>query len=121
MCGQVRYYLVSFFMHMSNIAVIRTGGKQYLVKTGDVLKVEKLASEGEVVFSDVLLVSDAKGEKVDVGTPKVSAQVKASVSRQGRAKKVRVVHFKPKVRQHKVYGHASRLYEENVHVPATGT
>ena len=75
-------------------AVIKTGGKQYNVTTGDVVKIEKIAGEEgkEVVFNDVL----ALGEKL--GTPLVSgASVKALVVKQ--AKDAKVIVFKKKRRQ----------------------
>ena len=75
-------------------AIIRTGGKQYKVNTGDVLKIEKIAGEegSSVVFSEVL----AKGDVV--GTPLVSgASVKATIVKQAKADKVVV--FKKKRRQ----------------------
>ena len=76
-------------------AIIRTGGKQYKVNTGDVLKIEKIAGEegSSVVFSEVL----AKGDVV--GTPLVSgASVKATIVKQAKADKVIV--FKKKRRQY---------------------
>ncbi|MBM3204683.1 50S ribosomal protein L21 [Candidatus Uhrbacteria bacterium] len=86
------------------IAVIQTGGKQYLVKPGDVLNVEKLeAKQGDQVSFETLLT--AEGEKVEIGAPFVSGQVKAEVIEQGRAKKIEVVHYKPKVRYQKRSGH----------------
>ncbi len=91
---------------MSKLAVIKTGGKQYLVKEGEVLKVEKLPYEVGKSFdlSEVLLVVD--GDKVNIGKPLVDgAKVVANVIEQGRGKKIRVVHYKPKTREHKVYGH----------------
>ena len=83
-------------------AVIKTGGKQYKVKKGDILKVEKLNKKpGEtVVFEEVLLAGDK------IGAPKVEgSQVKAEVLAEGKGKKIRVVKYKAKVRYHKVYGH----------------
>lgn len=91
---------------MSKLAVIKTGGKQYIVKEGDALKVEKLPYEQSksFTFEEILLVAD--GDKVAIGTPLVSgAKVIAQVLEQGRGKKIRVVHYKPKTRYHKVYGH----------------
>ncbi len=79
-------------------AVIKTGGKQYKVSEGDVLKVEKLnaAPGDEIEISDVLMVVD--GEDVKIGTPVIdSATVKAKVIEQGRGKKVIV--FKKKRRK----------------------
>ena len=80
-------------------AIIQTGGKQYRVAPGDVLRVERLpGARGDAVQLDqVLLVSDDAGS-VRVGTPLVAnAQVKGQIVRQGRAKKVLV--FKKKRRK----------------------
>lgn len=86
-------------------AVIRTGGKQYLVKEGDTLKVEKLAVEaGSTIDLEVLFIGDDKGVKVGAPTVK-GAKVSAKVLEQGRADKVRVVKYKPKSRYRKVAGH----------------
>ena len=74
-------------------AVIRTGGKQYKVTSGDVVKIEKIAGEEgkEVVFNEVLALGDT------VGTPLVSgASVKATVLKQ--AKDAKVIIFKKKRR-----------------------
>ncbi len=79
-------------------AVIKTGGKQYKVSQGDILKVEKLnaAPGDEIEISDVLMLVD--GEEVTLGTPVVEgASVKAKIIEQGRAKKVIV--FKKKRRK----------------------
>lgn len=75
-------------------AVIRTGGKQYKVATGDVVKIEKIAGEEgkEVVFNEVLALGEA------VGTPLVAgASVKATVLKQ--TKDAKVIIFKKKRRQ----------------------
>ena len=75
-------------------AVIKTGGKQYKVASGDVVKMEKIAGEEgkEVIFNEVLALDDT------VGTPLVSgASVKATVLKQARDAKVIV--FKKKRRQ----------------------
>jgi large subunit ribosomal protein L21 len=77
-------------------AVIETGGKQYTVRQGDVIKVEKLAAEeGESLDIDrVLLVS---GDSVKVGTPFVSgAKIVAKVLEHGKGKKVISFRYKPK-------------------------
>ncbi len=85
-------------------AVIKTGGKQYLVQEGQVLSIEKLeAKEGEKVSFDVLMKFE--GEKVEIGTPDLSSKVEAEVIEQGRAKKVEVVHYKAKIRYRKRSGH----------------
>lgn len=86
------------------IAVIHTGGKQYLVQEGDLLKVEKLeAKPGEQVSFDVLMTAD--GTKVAIGTPKLAKQISAEVVAQGRAAKISVVKNKAKVRYTRRVGH----------------
>mgnify|MGYP001612056753 CR=1 FL=1 len=90
------------------IAVIKTGGKQYKVKEGDTIKVEKLDAEAGkgIDFSEVLLVADEKGENVKVGAPFVAgATVAATVLAQGRTKKIDVIKYKRKIRYRKKYGH----------------
>lgn len=77
---------------MSDFAIFQTGGKQYRVKTGDVIKVEKLDADGDVTFDHVLMI----GERV--GTPTIDgASVIATVVEQKRGDKVLV--FKKKRRQ----------------------
>jgi large subunit ribosomal protein L21 len=83
-------------------AIIETGGKQYKVSEGDVLYVEKLnaEAESEVVFDKVLM---ANGK---VGSPYLEgATVKATVEKQGRAKKIIVFKYKSKKNYHKKQGH----------------
>lgn len=92
-------------------AIIKTGGKQYKVKVGDIIKIEKITAneKQEIIFDDVLLIFDEEnGEVKDfkIGKPKIeSAQVKAKVVEQGRDKKVTVIKYKPKIRYKKKYGH----------------
>ncbi|MBI2626899.1 MAG: 50S ribosomal protein L21 [Parcubacteria group bacterium] len=89
-----------------HFAIILTGGKQYLVKEGDLLKVEKLnPKEGEdLVFDKVLLFSD--GEAVKLGKPYLEgASVRASILEQGKDKKKIVFRFKSKTRYKKKKGH----------------
>lgn len=87
-------------------AIIETGGKQYKVAEGDVIKVEKLAVEAgqEYAFDKVLVV--AKDSHVTVGAPYVAgAKVSASVIGDGKEKKVVVYKYKPKKGFHKKKGH----------------
>jgi len=87
-------------------AIIATGGKQYTVNEGDVIKIEKLdVNEGDTVtFDQVLFVNN--GDKSSVGNPTVSgATVSASVVENGRAKKVIVYKYKRKSGYHKKNGH----------------
>ena len=86
-------------------AIIVTGGKQYKVSEGDVIRVEKLDVEAgkEVTFDNVIAVSDDKTLKVagDVANAKVSA----TVMEQGKGKKVIVYKYKRKTGYHKKNGH----------------
>jgi large subunit ribosomal protein L21 len=89
------------------LAVIKTGGKQYLVKKDDVLSIEKIGKEiGQAIsFDEVLLLID-DNKKVELGTPYLkNAKVMAEVLEEGKGKKVLVVKYKPKVRYHKKRGH----------------
>jgi large subunit ribosomal protein L21 len=92
---------------MAMIAVIQTGGKQYLVREGQELQVEKLNTEvGGKVDVNVLLVSDEEGTKTRVGTPTLSGvSVTAVVLDQGREEKVSVIKYKSKVRYRRNVGH----------------
>ena len=88
-------------------AVIKTGGKQYKVETGETLKIEKIegkAKGDKIAFSDVLLVDDGKTTKV--GTPNVSgAAVEGEITDVGRNQKITVIHYKQKSRYYKKAGH----------------
>lgn len=87
-------------------AIIKTGGKQYKVSEGKIIKVEKLdVKEGETVdFNEVLLLS--KDKKTEIGTPFVNgAKVTGKVLMQGRNKKVIVFKYKPKKRYKVKKGH----------------
>lgn len=88
-------------------AVIRTGGKQYIVREGQQLKIEKVAGEkGAKIDFEVLLKAEDDGSKVDLGTPVVSgAKVTGEIVEQGKAKKIDVVKYKPKSRYTRRTGH----------------
>jgi large subunit ribosomal protein L21 len=92
---------------MATLAVIHTGGKQYLVKEGDTLRVEKLdAKEGDVLTLDALLVMDESGKDVKVGAPTVKgATVSVKVTGTGKADKIMVVKFHAKTRYKRRNGH----------------
>ena len=86
-------------------AIIATGGKQYKVSEGDVIRVEKLGAEAgsTYTFDQVLVVS---GDEVKVGDPVVAgATVDATVIEDGKAKKVIVYKYKRKTGYHKKQGH----------------
>src|SRR5947209_547434 len=87
-------------------AVVRAGGKQYSVREGQLLDVERInGAEGDrVELTDVLLLSD--GETLTVGTPTIpGARVVAEVLGQARAKKVIVFKYKRKTRYKRKLGH----------------
>ncbi|WP_066014159.1 MULTISPECIES: 50S ribosomal protein L21 [Endozoicomonas] len=87
-------------------AVIRTGGKQYRVTEGEILKVEKLSNAaGESLeINDVLLI--ANGEELKVGAPVVEgAKVTAEVVSHGRGPKIKIIKFKRRKHHRKQMGH----------------
>ena len=86
-------------------AIIATGGKQYKVSEGDIIRVEKLGVEAgeKVTFDEVLAVN---GKKLVVGTPTVSgAKVTGTVVDNGKAKKIIVYKFKAKIGYRRKQGH----------------
>lgn len=90
------------------ISVIETGGKQYLVKTGDTLKIEKIEAEvgTKIAFDRVFLTANDDGTDTKIGTPVVEGvKIEAEVLEQAKGKKIRVEKFKRKIRYHKVFGH----------------
>lgn len=100
-------------------AVIETGGKQYQVKVGDIINVEKLGvDEGEkVTFDKVIAVSGDDGFKC--GVPYVDgAKVEATVLKNARLKKIIVYKYKPKKGYHKKQGH--RQYFTKVKIENIG-
>ncbi|HOJ14495.1 MAG TPA: 50S ribosomal protein L21 [Deltaproteobacteria bacterium] len=95
-------------------AVIRTGGKQYKVEEGDILRVEKLdAEKGDTVtFDDVLLIG---GDGYVLGRPTVEgARVSASVVRQMRDRKIIVFKMKRRKRYRRTQGHRQYLTEVRI-------
>ena len=92
-------------------AVIKTGGKQYKVEEGDIIRVEKLpAQKGDTItFDDILFLG---GDEYILGTPKIEdAQVSAKVLRQMRDKKIIVFKMKRRKRYRKKQGHRQDLTE----------
>jgi large subunit ribosomal protein L21 len=93
-------------------AVIRTGGKQYRVAPGDVVKIESVAAgeEKTLEFSDVLAVS---GDAGIVANP-AAAKVMAEVVRDGRGEKILVFHLKRKKQYKKLQGHRQNFTEVRI-------
>ncbi len=97
------------------LAVIKTGGKQYLVRKGDKIKIEKLdKKEGEQIeFTDVLLLE--KDKKVEIGKPIIkNAKVIGKILKQGRGKKVIIFKYKSKKRYSKKAGHRQPYTEAEI-------
>ena len=93
-------------------AVIRTGGKQYRVAPGDVVKIEKAAADADskVEFSDVLAFSDGLSPIVKPATAKVFGTVVS----EGRGDKILVFHFKRKKQYKKLQGHRQSYTEVRI-------
>ncbi len=96
-------------------AIIETGGKQYRVSEGDVIRVEKLpAAEGESVeFTKVLAIS--KDGKLSVGNPWLEgSKVTAKVLQHGKGEKIIVFKYKPKKNYRKKQGHRQPFTEVQI-------
>jgi large subunit ribosomal protein L21 len=93
-------------------AVIKTGGKQYRVREGETVKVEKLpVDEGaSVTLDDVLMIAD--GDKIKIGDPYIKgSKVTAEVKTQGRGKKIEVIKFRRRKHHDKRTGHRQAFTE----------
>ena len=92
-------------------AVIRTGGKQYRVAPGDVVKIETVVSEDKTIeFSDVLAFSGEAGIVAKPATAKVTAEVLG----EGRGSKILVFHHKRKKQYKKLQGHRQNFTEVRI-------
>jgi large subunit ribosomal protein L21 len=94
------------------IAVLETGGKQYQVSPGSLIKVEKLAAKKgeEVVLDKVLMIK--KDEESFIGSPWLAgAKVVAEVTKQDRHRKIIVYKFKRRKNYHRKYGHRQPFTE----------
>jgi len=93
-----------------NYAIIETGGKQFKVTEGQTIDVERLEAEegGSVQLDKVLLLAD--GDNITVGKPLVEgARVMATVTKNGKGKKIIVFHYKSKVRERRKNGHRQQF------------
>jgi large subunit ribosomal protein L21 len=98
-------------------AVVMTGGKQYRVRVGDTVKIEKIKGDfkagDKVVFDKVLLTDDGSATKI--GAPHVSgAKVEAKIEEIGRDAKVVVVHYKAKSKYFKKAGHRQPFFKVGI-------
>ncbi len=109
------------------LAVIKTGGKQYLVSPGDKIKIEKLKEPSltnkkdkekveknqKIIFDKVLLLQ--KGSKLEIGTPLVKgAKVVGKIIQQGKAKKVIIFKYRAKKRSKVKKGHRQPFTEVEI-------
>lgn len=97
------------------LAIIKTGGKQYKVKVGDKIKIEKLAGEegSKVAFDEVLFVGDEKDVKI--GNPVVKgAKVEAKILKTSKQKKVTGIKHKAKKRYLVKFGHRQIMTEVEI-------
>jgi len=95
-------------------AIFRTGGKEYKASPGDVIRVERLAGEpgAAVEFNHVCAV---RKEKLNVGSPLVeNARVTATILRNGRSPKVRVLKYERDQRQRRTLGHRQAFSEVRI-------
>ena len=98
-------------------AVMKTGGKQYRVAVGDILKFESLEVDvgSTIDFSEVLMITD--GDKITCGTPLINhAVVQGEVMSHGRHKKIRIIKFRRRKHHMKQMGH--RQYYTQVKITA---
>jgi large subunit ribosomal protein L21 len=97
------------------LAIIKTGGKQYKVKVGDKIKIEKLEGEkdGKISFSEVLFLGSDK--EVKVGNPLVKgAKVEGKILKTAKEKKVVGIKFKAKKRYKVKFGHRQTMTEVEI-------
>jgi len=99
---------------MTMFAIIETGGKQYVVREGEKLKVEKLPQNvGEsVVFDKVLLIVD--GDNIELGKPYLKKTIEADITNQGRNKKIKMLRYHSKTRRRRRKGHRQHFTEVKV-------
>ena len=95
-------------MSKDKFAVLETGGKQYLVREGDVISIEKLDEKSgeKVKFNNILLYDDSKETKL--GTPYLNVEVSGEIISEEKDKKVRVFKFKKKTGYKKTQGHRQK-------------
>ena len=100
---------------MTQLAVIKTGGKQYLVSPGQKVKIEKLEKkEGDEVIFDEVLLLDNDG-KLEIGSPTIKGvKVTGKIVSQGKADKVISLRYKAKKRERTKRGHRQKFTEVEI-------
>jgi len=95
---------------MPKFAVVKSGGKQFVVKENDELVVDRLdKKEKDSIELPTLAFFDSESGTVELGTPELEKKVKAQVLSQEKGEKIRVAKFKAKVRYRKVKGFRAQL------------
>jgi len=96
-------------------AVIATGGKQYIVREGDTLKVELLGDhkEGDAIEFDAVLMTD-DGKSAKIGTPHTGTKVKATYLGETKGKKLTIVRYKAKSNRDRRIGHRQHYAEVKI-------
>jgi large subunit ribosomal protein L21 len=99
-----------------SFAVIHTGGKQYLVKEGETIVIEKMIGDftvgSSIDFDQVLLRHD--GNTTEIGTPTLNRKVKAEILEIGKLPTIEVVKYKPKSRYFKKNGHRQPYFKVKI-------
>ncbi len=86
------------------IAVIKTGGKQYKVSQGQIIKIEKINDiVGNNIKFNTLMIAD--DDRLDLGKPSLGEKVEGKILEQGRSKKISVIKYKSKTRYRRNVGH----------------
>jgi large subunit ribosomal protein L21 len=98
-----------------NLAIIKSGGKQYLVSQNTTIQVEKLpGAVGDILKFDTVLFS-ADGEKLKIGAPAIEgAVIEAKILKQGRSKKILVFKYKSKSKYRRKQGHRQSYTEVEI-------
>ena len=105
-------------------AVIKTGGKQYRVKEGDVVSIEKLDGEigSKVEFKDVLMLRPDEDAKIKIGNPVIKkASVVGKIVQQGKGPKIQIYTFKRRKRFERRKGHRQLLTDVKIDAIKTGS
>lgn len=94
---------------MAKLAVIKTGGKQYLVRENEEIYVDKIVGDKKEIDLETLAIFDDASDAMELGTPAVKSMTKAQVIENVKGDKIRIAKFKAKVRYRKVTGFRSEL------------
>lgn len=97
-------------------AVLKTGGKQYLVNEGKSIKIEKIVGDfsvgSKITFSDILLTGD--DEKLNLGFPTTGGNVTGEIIAIDKHNKIDVIRYMPKSRWYKKNGHKQPYFEVKI-------